>query len=383
MKRTKIFLLLIIIAAIQSMLTGCWNYKEIDKLAIVAGVAIDKDTDGQYLVTAEIVQISGGKDSKTLSKPISMKGKTVFDAVRNGVSLTGKRLYWSHSKVIILSKDIASEGLKKILDWYIRDAESREDVNILISNGESAREMFEGEGITEDIKSFKLDETIKNQDSFSKAPLTDVLKYSIEIQTDGMSTVIPAINLKKSDKKMVPQIIGAAIIKDDKLAGFLNDEETKALNFIRNDIKGGILVGITQENSTPISLEIFYSKTTVTPVIDVTGIKFNLNIETTVAIGEIEGSENVIEEEERKKLEQSTEKKLKEHIETLIKKVQSEYDADIFEFSSKLHEDKSNVWKKVSSNWEQIFKDLPVNVKTKVHIKNSAVLSKPLEESDY
>ena len=38
------------------ILCGCWNYKEIDNLAIVAGMAIDKDIKtSNYIVTAKII----------------------------------------------------------------------------------------------------------------------------------------------------------------------------------------------------------------------------------------------------------------------------------------------------------------------------------------
>jgi spore germination protein KC len=115
MKKIRITLLLLIILISSIFTPGCWNYREVDKLATVAGVAIDKGTNGQYQVTAEIVQISGFKDIKTTSKTVTMEGKTLFDAARNEISLSGKRLYWSHSKVIILSKEIASEGVIKVI----------------------------------------------------------------------------------------------------------------------------------------------------------------------------------------------------------------------------------------------------------------------------
>ena len=111
-------------------------------------------------------------------------------------------------------------------------------------------------------------------------------------------------------------------------------------------------------------------------------IRINLDIYTAVAIDEIDGTENLIDDKGRKKLEQNAEKALKERIESLIEKIQSEYDVDIFGFGAKLREDKIKVWNRVSSDWDETFKNLEVNVITKVHIQNSAMLSKPLEEGE-
>ncbi len=363
-------------------LTGCWNYREIDKMAIVAGVAVDKGPDGQLKVTAEIIASSGGRDSKTESKILTMEGQTVFDAVRNGIAISGKKLYWSHSIVVILSKDIGGEGIRKIIDWYIRDAECREDVNLLISVGETAGEILSQDSTTEDIKSISLGETIKNQVSLSKSPKIDVLTFEMESKNEGMATILPTVKLVEVDQKIVPQIVGTAIIKNDRIAGYLSGEETKALLFIRDEVKGGLLID-TPENSSvsiPVSLEIFSNKTKVTPLVKGKSIKFNINVETTVAIDELHGSANYIDEAGRKKLEIIAAKTLKKEIEFVINKLQTEYDADIFRFGTKLKENKIKVWKRVNTNWEQIFSDMKVNVNTNVHIKNSGILAKEYEK---
>ena len=384
MKKTKIVLMLLIIFISSIEFTGCWNYREIDKLEVVAGVAVDRGRNDRYKVTVEIAQISGGKESKTISKIISMEGKTIFDAVRNIISLSGKRLYWSHAKIIILSKEIASEGVTKVLDWYNRDSETRNDVNILISRGKSAEEILRGREGTEGIKSFILDDMLKNQASLGKAPVISMFQFDNDLEAKGLSPIAPAVGLKQADGEILPQIMGTAIFKKDKLAGFLDGEETKDLMFIKNKVKGGVIVAEPQGNEgvTPVSLEIFKSKTKVTPVLDEKDIKININIYTTVGIDEIEGMENFIDEEGRNKLEQNAGEMLKERIESLIKKIQSDYGIDIFGFGARLREDKSKEWNRVSSNWDETFKNIKINIKVKVHVKNSAIFSKPLEAGD-
>lgn len=385
MKKLKIIILAFIILINSISATGCWNYREIEKMSIVAGIAIDKGTKNRFQVTIEIIRISSGKEAKMTSETITTEGKSMFDVARNIIAITGKKLYWGHSKVIILSKQIASEGVTKVIDWYNRDAETREDVHIFVSKRKSAKEIFNDSNTIEDIKSLELEETVHNQKNLGKAPISDIMEFDIESKTKGASVVIPAIDLKQTDGKMAPEMIGTAIIKNDKLVGFLNAEETKEMMFIRNEIKGGILVEEIQEQKSPIvvSLEIFKNKTKVIPIVDGDkDIKINLNIDTTVAIDEIEGTENFIEDKGRIKLEKSVENTLKRQIEFLIQKVQSEYDADIFGFGEKLYEDKIQVWNKVGYDWEKVFKNLKVNVKTTVHIKNSAVLSKTLKEGD-
>ncbi len=90
-------------------LTGCWSYREIDQLAIVTGVAIDKGTSGDgYTVTVEIINFSsGGKEAKIGAKILEASGETIFDTVRNLIRISGKRLYWAHAAIVIISQDKA------------------------------------------------------------------------------------------------------------------------------------------------------------------------------------------------------------------------------------------------------------------------------------
>lgn len=384
MKKIKITLMILIMLISSILTAGCWNYREIDTLAIVAGVAVDKGINGQYKVTVEIAQISGGREAKITPKIISMEGRTIFDAVRNAISLSGKKLYFSHAKVIIISKEIASEGIIKVLDWYNRDSETRNDVNILISRENTAEEIFKGKAETEDIKSFMLDDMLKDQVNLSKAPIVNMFQFDNDMEAQGLSPIVPAVDLKQTNGEISPQIMGTAIFKKDKLAGFLDGDETKDLIFIKNEVKGGVLTEGSYENDVtkPVSLEVLGNKTKVTPVIDGENIKINVNIDTTASIDEIGNAANYIDEEGRKELEQNAGETLKGRIEALIRKIQSEYDADIFGFGAKIREDKSGVWNSVGDNWDEAFKNLKVNVSAKVHIKNSALFSRPLETGE-
>jgi spore germination protein KC len=101
LKAASIILAVLLPAALAG---GCWNYREIDELAMVAGVAVDKCADGQYEITVEIPEMMGDRESKTKSKVLSGQGRSMLDAVRNIISVSGKKLYWAHTKVIILSK---------------------------------------------------------------------------------------------------------------------------------------------------------------------------------------------------------------------------------------------------------------------------------------
>lgn len=384
MKKINVILLIFMLLAQSLLSTGCWNYREIDKMAIAAGVAVDKGTKLRYLMTVEMIKVGAGKDIEMTAENVSSEGDTLFDAIRNIISLSGKKLYFGHAQVIIFSKDIAQEGIHKVIDWYKRDAETREDVKMLISKEATAKEIFSGEGLTERVKSITLSYILDNEVSLSKAPKLDITKYDIQYYTKGAAGILPAVSLRKMEGRLLPEIMGTAVIKNDKLIGFLSGEETKYLLFIKNEIKGGLLnekINLRQENEMT-TLEIFESKTKIKPELNNRDIKMDIKLKTTVAIDEIEGKVNLIDEAGTEKVKKIYEKRLEGKIVQLIQKMQKEYDADIFGFGTEIHRSMPRKWKKIENNWDELFKKLKVSVTSEINIKNSGVINKPLEESE-
>lgn len=376
MKKERIVLFTLILLNLF-LLPGCWSYREIDDLSIVSGVAIDKGINGKYAVTPEIVHIEGGKETKLMGRTITMEGKSMFDAVRNGISVAGKRLYWSHTKVVIVSQEIAREGMTKIVDWFTRDAETREDVYIIVSRGETAKEMLQGYTITDTIVSYELERILDNQKSLSKAPDVDLWEFANNISAIGISSVAPAISIMKVNGEVKAQIEGTAIFKEDKLIGFIDGEDTQMLLFIQNRVSGGVVVCEELEN-TYAALEIFKSKTKIKPISNGKDITMDIKIDMNTAIDEVGGDFDLIQEEGRNKLREHCEGAFNERVTQFIKKIQSQYGSDIFGFGAKIWEDKPYLWQTVSQDWEEEFKKLKVNVDTKINIKNSAQISKTI-----
>lgn len=380
MKIKKELILMIISFLCLTLMSGCWNYREIDQMIVVGGVAIDKGDNGQYLVTVEAIQAAGGTEAKTFSRQFTMSGSTIFDAVRNMVTITGKKLYWSHTKVVILSKEVAEEGILKFLDWFQRDSETRADINIIVSNQKTAREILIGKHPAQEIKSIELEEMLKNQKPLSKAPVVEIWKVINEIESPGISVILPTVGMKGKE----PQMIGTAVFKEDKLLGFLSGIKTQDLLFIRDEIKGGILVVGQDEANLPsrLSLEIFKSKTKIAPVFYGEDITFNINIVATVVIDEISGLESMIDEKYIKTVKTHAEEMLNARIARFIKEIQSQYGVDIFGFGAKIRQEEPQKWKELEPNWETKFKEVDVKVTTKLNIKGSAMMSEPLKMGD-
>lgn len=384
MRNVKLILLAIIILINSFVTTACWNYREVENLAIVAGAAVDKGEKARYKLTVEIVKIAAGNDAITESKLMSAEGDTIFDCARNAISVSGKRLYWSHNKILIISKEIAEKGVIEMIDWFNRDSETRANVHLAISTENTAEDIFKGKEVIQSIKAFEMEEMLKNEDALSKAPRTEVWEFANNMAEEGIYGCAAAVKLQKMDGgEKTPAVGGTAIFRGDKLIGIVGEEETKDILFAQDNIKGGLLVetvkGKDKDKEIPISFEIFKSKTKIEPVFNKNQVKMNVDIETTVTLAELGGCKDFIGKKGREELVKLSETILKERVEKTIKKIQQEYGTDVFGFGKRIYENHYKEWQKIKDNWDENFKNLQVNVKTKIIIKNSAMLSKPLE----
>jgi spore germination protein KC len=383
MKKIRVFLVSASILSIIIPLSGCWNYKEVDSLAIVSGVAVDKKDD-LYLITTEIIDIQRGREITKGTKIITSEGQTIFDAVRNTIKTVGKRLYWSHAEILIISEEIAEEGIVPIADWVSRDAEPRLTLHFLISREKTAKEILEQAAISGAILSYELDDMLTSQKSLSYA--FDAMDYQFmqELAAAGISATLPTIYLKQDDDKHVAEISGTAVFKADRLVGFLDGEETKTMLFIKNKIKGGVLAGTVSADgsNTKISLEILKNKTKIKPHQTDSKITIGIRTKTDVALDEIVGSESFMEAAALAKLKETFEEALEENIRTLVKKTQEEFDSDIFGFGKAVRMNMPDLWKQIDPEWSEIYKTIDVDVQATINIKNSAIMSKPVKVGD-
>ncbi|WP_315108434.1 Ger(x)C family spore germination protein [Clostridium intestinale] len=377
----KIYILLLFIF-ISTNLSSCWNYREINDMSIVSGVAIDKGgADGKYEVTVELIDIQQGKDINMHSKYITLSGNTMFEISRNMIALIGKKLYWSHSKSIIISEDIARDGISGILDWYSRDAETRTDAYILVSKENTAKEILKSKPVTENYTSFELSKLLKNENTLSNVPVVDLWDILDTFAQDGLSTWLPTVKINKNNDDNILQVDGSAIFSKDKLIGCIDEISTKNILFAKDKVNGGLLV-LDRESESPITFEIFKNKTTIKPSIEKGNLQFNISTDTTVSLDEIQSDYEFYTEEGKSELENELSDMLQKSIYSSIKRIQSEYGADILGFGAKLNENNPATWNDVKDDWDKTFKTLTISVNSKVNIKNSAVTSKPIKVGD-
>jgi len=381
---------LLIIICMLLLTSGCWSKKDLNELAIVTAIGIDKTEDG-YSVSIQVLnpsELAGNTSSgRTEVARFIKSGETVFEALRKLSTDTPRRVYLAHLREVVFGEELAREGIGKALDFISRDHEMRTDFYITVAKGSTAADILNIQTAIEKVpanklfnalenseivwaaaKTVKLDELINSIVSKGKEPvLTGIYHYGgaeVGSNIENVHNVSPETGLR---------IDYLAVFKKDKLIGWLNMNESKGFNYITDNIKN-TAVTIEQEDG-KITIETLRSKTKVKgkmekgkPVIDIT-------VTPEGNIADVESSIDLSKPENIDKLEKKYADNIKEKVQTSVQKVQGDFQSDIFGFGEVIHRADPKAWKGLEDNWDEHFTNLNVNVHVKTEIRRLGTIT--------
>ncbi|MDD4570144.1 MAG: Ger(x)C family spore germination protein [Tepidanaerobacteraceae bacterium] len=381
--------LLILLTAIVSLtVVGCWNRRELDTLAIVTAVGIDKSKeDGKITTTMQIMKPSEIKSASSGSGGskgvwvVTSTGYTVFDSVRNATMQSDRKLFFAQNRAIVIGEEIAREGVTPLLDLFDRDPEPRRLTWLLVAKGK-AGDVIHAEHEQENIPSKAIESLIKSSDVTSMAVtvnLNDFLKNLSTHSTNAVAGRIDIINEEDGEnKKIKMRVTGASVFKGDKLVGFFDRSETRGLNWINGKVKSGIIVVKSPIQETKnVALEIIRASSKITPEIQDGQIGITVEIKEEGNLGEQMSSLELTNTEMFRVLEQRKAQVIKNEIESVFKKAQKEWGTDIFGFGEAVHRKYPKEWKELKEQWGDVFPEIDVQIKVDAKLRAPGLSAGP------
>ncbi len=379
MKRRVAMLLLVLFLAAFSQ--GCWNYRELDKLRIVAGIAIDRGETKKYRVTVDLLTtFRASKDKPVESVYLDSEGDTLFDAIRGFAKMSSNKLYFPHCQVVVISTEVAQDSIQPIIDFLMRDSEPRYTLQLLVANGCQAKDALQQQVVTMSISSYEIDSIVENNWRYVGTSESVYLyeAYNTLART-GKSLALPAVRLVESDGEKTAQVQGMAVFKSDRLLGFLSGEETKDYLFITNEIDTGLFTVQGPVGNDIAALEILSARSRISHRENGGAVEYHVDIQIVAALNELDTTQDFIQESGEKLLIGIAQKQISDRLIHTIRDVQQRYGVDIFGFGTNLHRTDAAAWQKVHDVWDDVFKTMKVDVTTTITIKNSGALNSPVE----
>lgn len=426
MKKIRCFTVILVILIQCSMLTGCYDKRELDDMAYPVAIGFDKGEANKLRMTLQLavpIAIGGGSDSggggqegdKSVSV-VTVDTPTIYSGLNMLNTFISKQINLSHVKVIVFSDELAREGISMYLHAMIRNREFRPNAHMIVSRGSAekfinaVKPKLEGNpakyyeqllnayrytGFTTDSELADFYHKSESKDIQPVAVLAGISRFN---STDDFNIIgstykekgrdmplegdFKAGDLAKSGELKI-EIMGLAVFDGAKMIGEIDGEDTMYHLMLMNKFNTSaltipdplvddkfVVLNIKQSRDTKKSVQMIGDKPSLQAKVliegDILSIQSGFNYES---------KENIV------KLEKHVSEFLKKGILRYLKKSCKEFGTDNVGFGRKM-KGKFLTW----SDWEQFdwltkYKEATFNVDVEVKIRRPGLILKSLPEN--
>lgn len=387
--KNKIILLFICLF----LLCGCNNYRELNDLAIITGIAIDKTDNGyemNFLIANSPKAQTSSKEGEAKTTVYAGTGKSLTEAVKSIATESPKQLYFGHIKVVVISEDIAKDGVFKVADWLIRNTEMRKQFYLLQAKGEKAGDILKVVSPLESFPSQSIATLIEsNHNTQSLSIDTNYTTFVSRALETGYDPVLPSIliegkvkkgtsekNIETTEPEAYLKLSDIALFKKDKFVGYIDERGGQAINVLNNEVNelrfdfeyNDGLVGFSSANmKTKMSIK------------DINTVELKVN-----GSGHILGVDNKVDLTNTKvikEIEAALEKHMEKELNKTIEKLQNKFKSDVLGIGKQMFIKYPDKWEKMKDEWnDKYFPKLKITIKTNITIDGSGSLKNSIEE---
>lgn len=353
----------VIFIIILFLLCGCYDYKEPDDMSFVVAIGIDKGEDeGLFNYTLQFArptnissqggESQGGKE--TLSS-ISVEAPSLYSALNVANHLISKTFTLSHTKIIVISDELAKEGVKGIIDSVAKSSDLRPTVYVCVST-KDAKSYLESVKPVIEINPVKYYRLIFENANSSYIPKNDAGTVYFNLKSDSCQNTLPLVGKGEDkttkvlinnngfdykmkeyyageigiDKQNKSEVLGTAVFKGEKMVGKLSGIESEMLNIITGKFTNAYNVFEIQDSQESVTVRMEEIKKPKINV-DIKNKKIYINLYLDANLVSVPGEFYI--EKNHEEFEAQVSEYIKEYAKNLLEKSQNEFDADIFGFA--------------------------------------------------
>ena len=376
MKRIKFLILLL------PLLSGCYNYRELNDLGITTAVSIDYKDNNFYVIAEVINPIKQQDASSSNNSPFvnyNSSSSSLQDAFRKVVLESPRQLYAAQLEIIVLSEEVVNNHLEEVLEYFARDPESRTEIKIIVAKTEDSTKAITLQTLLTSLSSSNIINSLDLQSKVLGMSYPVTLNELLNMYIDPyLEVVLPSMtlygnyeigdekeNITTSSPKAIVKINGSTITKDNKILGYLDLEESKILNLINGKLKETIIKMnyydgyiIFEPNRIKVSREL-----------DIKNNIIKINISGYSKTKEIQSNINLKDPKEVEKLNKALNMELEKKITDTFNSIREKYGTDVFGFQELYYRTNYKYFKENCTNWyEDIYPKIKLEVKANVRL---------------
>ncbi len=376
MKRVKLAILIIIVTLLT---TACWSRREIENLGFVLGLGVSKTETGLFSIVAQVANpgffVAEAPEQRDIYTILKAEGLTVFDALRNLSMISGRRLYLSHIKALVINESIAKEGIGEIIGFLVQDMEVRLEIDVFVTK-QAPEEIFDTPNTLGLIPALVMEIMAVNYGASSKVYVAE-LHETVEAVNNPVINYVTGLLEKlpapSENEKAMFHLTQIAVFDNDRLAGYLGFEEGQGFNFITNNFKNAVIVFESKSSGDLLSIEVLESTAKVKPKLTDTGVGFDIKLKVRANVAERVPKDHTYWELDIEEATLQLNSVLEEKMALAMKAAQNQYQIDFFNLSRYFYRAYPAEFKELKDDWNKVFSKAEINYEVESTLLHSAL----------
>lgn len=374
----KNFLILLVpLTVLLFSLTGCRYTNGVDDYYFIVSLGLDKADDDLIKLSVQVSSTSQEDSSSSSSSTqsnnyeiYSVEAKSITEGLTILNNYLNKSTNISHCSAIVISEELAINGVKKYINTLSNNTELRFNSQVIISSG-SAFDVLDNVSSSGEVFSARLFDYIENT--------TDYTGFTIDCPFGNFFQAIDSnyyepIAIYTTVNDGVVQTSGIAVFKNEFMVGHLDSLDSIAHLITTNELKQcTIRIDNPFDESEKADLDLKLYKNTSTKVNIINGTPLiSINIYPEAKIRSSGSSFDYIDNENIKILENSINTYLENLLNDYLYLISKEYNSDIAGFKGIYQSNFLTTEEASNGHWDIVFQDsfFEVNVSTRVISSN-------------
>lgn len=222
----------IILIILLLTLSGCYDYKEINDLAIITAIGVDYK-DEEYKITLEILNDQNDKDSGKI-KAYTKTGsdKSLAKALEEAADSLSDQANYTHVKLMILSDTITDGRFASIIDFFMRSTYFRENFYVISSMDTEPEKILEKNTDENPVASTAIINLLESQDYSSNSGVLKTFDQIVE-ETLAFGKDTCFSNITLDDEQF--RVDGLSIFDKYEYKDTISNEFATIYNILTND----------------------------------------------------------------------------------------------------------------------------------------------------
>jgi spore germination protein KC len=366
--------------SIVIMLSGCWSRINFDQITVVSAIGLDLNKDKKLQVSVQLVNptlpvaAGGATQQRRAIAVYTATGNTIREAIETIKKQSKKDLFFSQTRVILLSEALAKNGLKGIVDFFWREPNQNLNCWVLVTDNSTTVQSLNN---SKELLAVSADEWkayLKDKTNLTVRGGIQLYQFLHHLNQSSYEAAAPGLApYTAQGNEIIMEIGKLAVFNGYKMSGWLSSNESQMVNWLTHSSKTGIIqVKIKKNEYIDFLLDNIHVK--ITPEFQNdqlrmrTVMKCDAHIETATKEVDLSSKEITLA------IEAKINQYLKTEIEQTLDKIFRTYQSDVVGFGEAVHRANPGKWKALRDDWKSHLATVEIAAVTDVRLTKSGLL---------